>query len=415
MFGSGDTDKRKQELADAAERGRRRRAEAEKGAGGRYQPGRQRRPAGFGSSTNNNDAAPAAAAAAVDGRKQLSRTIYHRRAPPPAKVDHLASTLPARASPPPAASSAAAKQHKPVAASLRAASASRQARRDASDAPVRSRVGTPRSRITGHPMDSPRTSASNQQPADERSDGRRTPSSHASVTQQPWSRVRPSTSSSAGSQRRGGSQGSRGADSGVQQRDGVRKRRATRRQGQDSGEGDRESPRGGARDGGMAMSLSLSAPSSDSAETSFVILLHPDGTAEPFAPNAGGLPAVLGSLSPELMFTMLFFDFAGFPFFPFSLPRGPVGLPPVVKERLTVAPYSHEQYTRECATNDHAFCVVCLYDAEVGDDLLLLPCTHRFHDACATPWFAEHTACPICKREVTRESVGLPSEEEVCS
>lgn len=47
-------------------------------------------------------------------------------------------------------------------------------------------------------------------------------------------------------------------------------------------------------------------------------------------------------------------------------------------------------------------CVVCFSDYEVGDNIIITPCGHRVHTACATQWFEQSTSCPTC-----REPCGL--------
>lgn len=43
-------------------------------------------------------------------------------------------------------------------------------------------------------------------------------------------------------------------------------------------------------------------------------------------------------------------------------------------------------------------CSVCQDDFNVGDTLIQLPCEHKFHEACITPWLVEHNSCPICRK-----------------
>jgi hypothetical protein len=42
-------------------------------------------------------------------------------------------------------------------------------------------------------------------------------------------------------------------------------------------------------------------------------------------------------------------------------------------------------------------CAVCQQDYERGDSLLRLPCGHRFHAECATPWLRRANTCPNCR------------------
>ena len=50
-----------------------------------------------------------------------------------------------------------------------------------------------------------------------------------------------------------------------------------------------------------------------------------------------------------------------------------------------------------------AECSVCMDDVTVGDEVVVLPCTHWFHEACATAWLKEHNTCPICRTGIGGE------------
>mmetsp|Transcript_168792 Transcript_168792/g.542490 ORF Transcript_168792/g.542490 Transcript_168792/m.542490 type:complete len:360 (-) Transcript_168792:143-1222(-) len=46
-------------------------------------------------------------------------------------------------------------------------------------------------------------------------------------------------------------------------------------------------------------------------------------------------------------------------------------------------------------------CMVCLELFEVGQDLRILPCLHRYHVTCIDPWLATNRHCPVCKHDIT--------------
>ncbi|KAI9746219.1 MAG: hypothetical protein M1818_000900 [Claussenomyces sp. TS43310] len=48
-----------------------------------------------------------------------------------------------------------------------------------------------------------------------------------------------------------------------------------------------------------------------------------------------------------------------------------------------------------------ADCSVCMDDVFLGDEVVVLPCTHWFHEACASAWLSEHNTCPICRTSIT--------------
>ncbi len=49
-------------------------------------------------------------------------------------------------------------------------------------------------------------------------------------------------------------------------------------------------------------------------------------------------------------------------------------------------------------------CSVCMDDVKVGDEVVVLPCSHWFHEACAAAWLGEHNTCPICRKGLESDS-----------
>ena len=64
-------------------------------------------------------------------------------------------------------------------------------------------------------------------------------------------------------------------------------------------------------------------------------------------------------------------------------------------------------------TADADTCAVCYDCFNPGDEVVSLPCSHRYHAACINPWLRRATSCPTCRAMVTRKSVGLPEEPPV--
>ena len=50
-------------------------------------------------------------------------------------------------------------------------------------------------------------------------------------------------------------------------------------------------------------------------------------------------------------------------------------------------------------------CVVCLSSFDAGETITTLPCLHIFHSDCIKSWLESHNCCPICKYEITLESI----------
>ncbi|KAB2606619.1 E3 ubiquitin-protein ligase HIP1 [Pyrus ussuriensis x Pyrus communis] len=45
-------------------------------------------------------------------------------------------------------------------------------------------------------------------------------------------------------------------------------------------------------------------------------------------------------------------------------------------------------------------CTICLESFTDGDKLICLPCEHRFHAACLSPWALIRGDCPYCRRVI---------------
>eukprot|EP00250_Pteridium_aquilinum_P017306 c23562_g1_i2 orf=539-1579(+) len=54
-------------------------------------------------------------------------------------------------------------------------------------------------------------------------------------------------------------------------------------------------------------------------------------------------------------------------------------------------------------------CSVCLEHFLAGQLLIHLPCKHRFHPDCLTPWLESHGQCPYCRAKISSEAKGEAS------
>ena len=50
-------------------------------------------------------------------------------------------------------------------------------------------------------------------------------------------------------------------------------------------------------------------------------------------------------------------------------------------------------------------CSICLMEVTEGQDTILLPCGHMFHDGCVTKWLGIHNTCPLCRFELATDNV----------
>lgn len=54
-------------------------------------------------------------------------------------------------------------------------------------------------------------------------------------------------------------------------------------------------------------------------------------------------------------------------------------------------------------------CTICIDDMKLGDEAIVLPCRHWFHEECVVLWLKEHNTCPICRAPIENNSTGRPS------
>ena len=54
-------------------------------------------------------------------------------------------------------------------------------------------------------------------------------------------------------------------------------------------------------------------------------------------------------------------------------------------------------------------CSVCMDDVHIGSEVVVLPCTHWFHQECAATWLQEHNTCPICRKGIDGDKTAVNS------
>ncbi len=60
-------------------------------------------------------------------------------------------------------------------------------------------------------------------------------------------------------------------------------------------------------------------------------------------------------------------------------------------------------------TEGKAECTICITEVHRGDEVVVLPCKHWFHDECVVMWLKEHNTCPVCRAPIEAGSGGQPS------
>ncbi|KAJ6656667.1 hypothetical protein lerEdw1_003554, partial [Lerista edwardsae] len=57
-----------------------------------------------------------------------------------------------------------------------------------------------------------------------------------------------------------------------------------------------------------------------------------------------------------------------------------------------------------------ADCAICLEKYLDGEELRVIPCTHRFHRKCVDPWLLQHHTCPHCRHNIIEPKKGAPGQ-----
>ncbi|KAI0019387.1 hypothetical protein F4780DRAFT_443047 [Xylariomycetidae sp. FL0641] len=62
---------------------------------------------------------------------------------------------------------------------------------------------------------------------------------------------------------------------------------------------------------------------------------------------------------------------------------------------------------------EHLGCSICTEDFQVGEDVRVLPCDHKFHPACVDPWLVNVSGtCPLCRLDLRPMSARFEAAEE---
>lgn len=78
-------------------------------------------------------------------------------------------------------------------------------------------------------------------------------------------------------------------------------------------------------------------------------------------------------------------------------------LPKQMTRRLSSFYRDHQNNRRSSSYNvdkgdeDGKRCAICLEDFEGGEQVMVTPCDHMFHEECILPWVRSHGQCPVCR------------------
>ena len=57
-------------------------------------------------------------------------------------------------------------------------------------------------------------------------------------------------------------------------------------------------------------------------------------------------------------------------------------------------------------------CPICTETFEANEIAKKLPCQHKFHEACVTPWLKKHCTCPLCRHELPTDDEAYEEEKK---
>ncbi|CAI5502578.1 unnamed protein product, partial [Closterium sp. Naga37s-1] len=87
-----------------------------------------------------------------------------------------------------------------------------------------------------------------------------------------------------------------------------------------------------------------------------------------------------------------------------SLITRPEGNPPASQSAVAALPAV--VVLLEDVESGAACCTVCNEVAEVGEEVVRLPCRHLYHGACIRQWLGVRNTCPMCRFELPTDDIG---------
>lgn len=85
--------------------------------------------------------------------------------------------------------------------------------------------------------------------------------------------------------------------------------------------------------------------------------------------------------------------------------KKPPGLTQAVLDCLSVELFSGSEIGVDgLVSRASRDCSICLESFMDGEELICLPCAHRFHAACLGPWVQIQGDCPYCRRVIVVDS-----------
>ncbi len=77
-------------------------------------------------------------------------------------------------------------------------------------------------------------------------------------------------------------------------------------------------------------------------------------------------------------------------------------LVPVDEDLLKLMPVKEIETTDEM---ENRTCIICMKEYEVTEKVLIIPCSHYYHNECINGWFKKSNKCPVCKFKIEKEVI----------
>ncbi|GAX82812.1 hypothetical protein CEUSTIGMA_g10238.t1 [Chlamydomonas eustigma] len=86
--------------------------------------------------------------------------------------------------------------------------------------------------------------------------------------------------------------------------------------------------------------------------------------------------------------------------------------PPASKKVVSNLPLIEVTGEKLTEWGPECMCAVCTCEVALGEMIVELPCKHKYHRACVTPWLQKHNSCPVCRKELPTDDPHYEAKKE---
>jgi len=77
-----------------------------------------------------------------------------------------------------------------------------------------------------------------------------------------------------------------------------------------------------------------------------------------------------------------------------------LGLEPRKKEKPDLPVFKFDKSKSGQLSEESRTCQICICEFESGENVMLLPCLHKYHEPCISEWLQKSDLCPMCKSHI---------------